>query len=157
MLFWTWTLPSMYSPTTPGLCLETGEMTQASWLCHLDCVILTVSSWLCHLDCVLFIRKVTEDGYESQMSTNYLGHFLLTHLLMPALAKTAADPMAGGARVVNVSSCAHYFGELQVTSQSECSFRDKNIDWHWHGGHLNTLITVSLTCHIIKTNTVGKL
>lgn len=55
-------------------------------------------------------RKVTEDGYESQMSTNYLGHFLLTHLLMPALAKTAADPMAGGARVVNVSSCAHYFG-----------------------------------------------
>ena len=44
------------------------------------------------------------------MSTNYLGHFLLTHLLMPALAKTAADPLAGGSRVVNVSSCAHYFG-----------------------------------------------
>ena len=44
------------------------------------------------------------------MSTNYLGHFLLTHLLMPALAKTAADPKSGGARIVNVSSCAHYFG-----------------------------------------------
>ena len=57
------------------------------------------------------IRKVTEDGYESQMSTNYLGHFLLTHLLMPALAKTGADPKSGGARIVNVSSCAHYFGE----------------------------------------------
>ena len=38
--------------------------------------------------------------------------------------KTAADPLARGARVVNVSSCAHYFGELQVTSQSECSIQD---------------------------------
>ena len=63
------------------------------------------------------LRKVTEDGYESQMSTNYLGHFLLTHLMMPALAKTAADPKSGGARVVNVSSCAHYFGELHMISQ----------------------------------------
>jgi len=55
-------------------------------------------------------RKLTEDGYESQMATNYLGHMLLTHLLLPALNKTAADPKSEGVRVVNVSSCAHYFG-----------------------------------------------
>ena len=60
------------------------------------------------------LRKITEDGHESQMSTNYLGHFLLTHLLMPALTKTAADPKTGGVRIVNVSSCAHYFGEKYV-------------------------------------------
>ena len=48
-------------------------------------------------------RKLTEDGFESQLSTNYLGHFLLTHLLLPHL-----DSSQG--RVVNVSSCASYLG-----------------------------------------------
>ena len=49
-------------------------------------------------------RKVTVDGYESQLATNYLGHFLLTSLLLPHLANT------GDARVVNVSSAASYLG-----------------------------------------------
>jgi len=48
-------------------------------------------------------RKLTEDGFESQLSTNYLGHFLLTHLLLPHLASSQG-------RVVNVSSCASYMG-----------------------------------------------
>ena len=49
-------------------------------------------------------RKVTEDGLESQLATNYLGHFLLTSLLLPHLARS------GDARVVNVISCASYIG-----------------------------------------------
>lgn len=40
-------------------------------------------------------------GYESQLSTNYLGQFQLTARLWPALKK------ANGARVVNVSSFGH--------------------------------------------------
>jgi NAD(P)-dependent dehydrogenase (short-subunit alcohol dehydrogenase family) len=40
-------------------------------------------------------------GYESQLSTNHLGHFQLTAQLWPALKK------ANGARVVNVSSFGH--------------------------------------------------
>lgn len=40
-------------------------------------------------------------GYESQFSTNHLGHFLLTAKLWPALLK------ANGARVVSVSSRGH--------------------------------------------------
>jgi len=55
-------------------------------------------------------RKETEDGFESQLATNYLGHFHLTHLLLPALAKSAADNNTGGCKIVNVSSCAHYTG-----------------------------------------------
>jgi len=55
-------------------------------------------------------RKETEDGYESQLATNYLGHFLLTHLMLPALAKSSADNKTGGCKIVNVSSCAHYMG-----------------------------------------------
>jgi len=42
-------------------------------------------------------------GYESQLSTNYLGHFQLTAKLWSALLK------ANGARVINVSSWGHHF------------------------------------------------
>jgi len=45
--------------------------------------------------------NTTEDGFESQMGINHLGHFALTGLLMECIAKT------DGARVVNVSSKAH--------------------------------------------------
>lgn len=44
-----------------------------------------------------------ERGYESQLATNYLGHFQLTARLWKALRK------ANGARVVNVSSWGHHF------------------------------------------------
>lgn len=42
-------------------------------------------------------------GYESQFSTNHLGHFQLTARLWSALKK------ADGARVINVSSWGHHF------------------------------------------------
>lgn len=45
---------------------------------------------------------LTPQGMESQMGTNHVGHFLLTKLLLPALAP--------GARVVNVSSGLHTRG-----------------------------------------------
>lgn len=45
-------------------------------------------------------------GYESQFSTNHLGHFQLTAKLWPALQR------AGGARVVSVSSRAHRLGGI---------------------------------------------
>lgn len=44
-----------------------------------------------------------ERGYESQLVTNFLGHFQLTAKLWSALVK------ANGARVVNVSSWGHHF------------------------------------------------
>ncbi|XP_057662122.1 dehydrogenase/reductase SDR family member on chromosome X-like [Diorhabda carinulata] len=52
----------------------------------------------------------TRDGYESQFSTNYLGHFLLTHLTLPLLK--AAGTKEEKSRIVNVSSCAHIAGEI---------------------------------------------
>ena len=44
-------------------------------------------------------RKTTNDGFELQFGTNYLGHYALTARLLPLLR-------AGHARVVNVSSIA---------------------------------------------------
>ncbi|MDJ1479892.1 SDR family NAD(P)-dependent oxidoreductase [Cytophagaceae bacterium YF14B1] len=45
-------------------------------------------------------------GYESQFSTNHLGHFQLTAQLWEALKK------ADGARVINVSSWGHHFASI---------------------------------------------
>src|SRR5690606_34560583 len=45
-------------------------------------------------------------GFELQFSTNHLGHFQLTKLLWPALAR------AQGARVVSVSSLGHHLSDI---------------------------------------------
>jgi len=64
-------------------------------------------------------RKLTEDGFESQLATNYLGHFLLSHLLLPILKRTGSEDSP--ARIVNVSSCAHYCGSWMNFSDLQLS------------------------------------
>uniref|UniRef100_A0A3B3SMR9 Si:dkey-23o4.6 n=2 Tax=Paramormyrops kingsleyae TaxID=1676925 RepID=A0A3B3SMR9_9TELE len=51
-------------------------------------------------------KWLTEDGYETQLAVNHLGHFLLTNLLLGKLKSSAPS------RVVNVSSMAHKCGEI---------------------------------------------
>ncbi len=50
--------------------------------------------------------SLTEDGFESTIGTNHLGHFALTGLLLDRIKGTP------GARVVNIASNAHYAGEM---------------------------------------------
>lgn len=52
--------------------------------------------------------RATKDGYDVQMQTNHLSHFLLTAELFPLLAKAAER--TGDARVVNHSSLARKSG-----------------------------------------------
>ncbi|KAG6374030.1 hypothetical protein JVT61DRAFT_4668 [Boletus reticuloceps] len=59
------------------------------------------------------IDMVTDDGYDLQFGTNVLGHFYLTKLLLPILISTAKSSPEGTVRVVNTSSQAHLFGNLQ--------------------------------------------
>lgn len=63
----------------------------------------------------------TEDGFESQLAVNHLGHFYLTHLLLPSLKKAGA--VEGPSRIVNVTSCAHYPGKVY--------FEDINMKEHY--------------------------
>jgi NAD(P)-dependent dehydrogenase (short-subunit alcohol dehydrogenase family) len=49
----------------------------------------------------------TEEGFEGQLAVNYLGHFLLTGLLLPSLEAAPA------ARVVTLYSLAHRLGGIQ--------------------------------------------
>ncbi len=52
----------------------------------------------------------TEDGFESQVGTNHLGHFALTGRLLPLLLQTP------GARVVTVSSLGHRRGAVDLAN-----------------------------------------
>src|SRR5438128_7714405 len=61
-------------------------------------------------------REITPDGLERQFEVNYLSGFLLTHLLLDRLKKSAPS------RIVNVSSSAHgpsaiHFDDLQGESR----------------------------------------
>ena len=58
--------------------------------------------------------SLSEDGFESQLAANYLGHFALTGLLLPLITKTPDS------RIVSLSSLAHKwsgirFGDLNAT------------------------------------------
>ncbi|XP_077002363.1 E3 SUMO-protein ligase ZBED1 isoform X2 [Tamandua tetradactyla] len=57
-------------------------------------------------------QRKTQDGFEEHFGLNYLGHFLLTNLLLDLL-KQSGSPNHG-ARVVTVSSATHYVGELDM-------------------------------------------
>lgn len=70
-----------------------------------------------HLDLLInnaglfpFKKQMTEDGFETQFGVNHLGHFLLTHLLMPQLQN------AERARVINVASMIHHLGKVDFDS-----------------------------------------
>ncbi len=52
----------------------------------------------------------TEDGFETQLGVNHLGHFALTGLLIDLLIATS------GSRVVTVSSSAQYLGKINFAN-----------------------------------------
>ncbi|MBT2558993.1 SDR family oxidoreductase [Hymenobacter sp. ISL-91] len=53
-------------------------------------------------------RETSTDGYEMTLATNYLGPFLLTSLLLPALERSKA------ARIVNVASEAYHMAKPKL-------------------------------------------
>lgn len=48
-------------------------------------------------------KSVTSEDYDSMIATNYLGHFLLTQLLLPQMRRSKVP-----ARIVNVGSFTHH-------------------------------------------------
>ncbi|KAK9028329.1 hypothetical protein V6N11_068136 [Hibiscus sabdariffa] len=51
---------------------------------------------------------LSKDNIELQFATNHIGHFLLTHLLLDTMKKTARESNIEG-RIINVSSEAHLY------------------------------------------------
>ncbi|KAL0132049.1 hypothetical protein PUN28_000075 [Cardiocondyla obscurior] len=52
-------------------------------------------------------QEKTEDGFELQLQTNHIGHFLFTLLLLPKIQSSGF-----GCRIINISSCLHWFGAV---------------------------------------------
>ncbi|XP_053435518.1 dehydrogenase/reductase SDR family member on chromosome X [Nycticebus coucang] len=57
-------------------------------------------------------ERRTQDGFEEHIGVNYLGHFLLTNLLLDTLRVSGSAGQS--ARVLTVSSATHYVGELNM-------------------------------------------
>uniref|UniRef100_A0A3P9I0Q5 Si:dkey-23o4.6 n=1 Tax=Oryzias latipes TaxID=8090 RepID=A0A3P9I0Q5_ORYLA len=67
-------------------------------------------------------KRLTEDGFETQLAVNHLGHFLLTNLLLPKLRSSAPS------RVVNVSSIAHRGGKTaDISPNPSRSYRQSKL------------------------------
>ncbi|KAM8977110.1 polyprenol dehydrogenase [Pelodytes ibericus] len=62
---------------------------------------------------MLVPERKTVDGFEEHFGLNYLGHFLLTNLLLKCLKKSGSRD--NNARVITVSSATHYAGELNLS------------------------------------------
>jgi len=73
-------------------------------------------------------RVVTEDGHELTFQANYLGHFLFTRLLMPAMERSAKESEASASfihRIIATSSGAHNNAEIfwdDVSLEAERSY-----------------------------------
>ncbi|CAG2174505.1 unnamed protein product [Oppiella nova] len=88
----------------------------------------------------------TEDGFEMQMGTNHLGHFLLTLHLIPLLKKSSA------ARVVTVSSCMHLMGEINIDNINLRNGIYDPVKAYNHSKLANILFSRELAKRLIKTN-----
>jgi retinol dehydrogenase-12 len=89
-------------------------------------------------------RGLTQDGFELLFGVNHLGPFLLTTLLLPRLRASAGD---GGARIVNLSSKAHY--------------QARGIDWEAQRRPTKTITTlheyaVSKLCNVLFTRQLAR-
>ncbi|PYH88311.1 retinol dehydrogenase [Aspergillus ellipticus CBS 707.79] len=65
----------------------------------------------------------TKEGFELQIAVNYIGHFLLTKLLLPCLFEAADSSPAGTVRIINVSSDAHE----NIAPKGGMNFEDMNL------------------------------
>jgi NAD(P)-dependent dehydrogenase (short-subunit alcohol dehydrogenase family) len=80
----------------------------------------------------------TSDGWELQLATNHIGHFLFTCMLVPALRSAAP------ARIVNLSSAGHRLGDVDF---EDPHFENRAYDkWEAYGQSktANILFTVEL-------------
>ncbi|KAL9240470.1 hypothetical protein vseg_014684 [Gypsophila vaccaria] len=92
---------------------------------------------------------LSKDNIELQFATNHLGHFLLTHLLLDTMKKTARESGREG-RIVNVSSEAHRFAYPEGIRFDKLNDQSSYQSWRAYGQSklANILHAKELTKHL---------
>ena len=94
---------------------------------------------------IFLTRKVSVDGYEMTLALNHLNYFLLTNLLLEMLKA------APSARIVNVSSRAHYRGHVDFDDlQSQHGYNGMRV--YSMSKLMNVLFTYELARRLEGTN-----
>ncbi|KAK9665220.1 hypothetical protein RND81_14G098500 [Saponaria officinalis] len=75
---------------------------------------------------------LSADNIELQFATNYLGHFLLTHLLLDTMKNTSRESGKEG-RIVNVSSEAHRFAYFEGVRFDKLNDPSSYQSWRAYG------------------------
>lgn len=81
------------------------------------------------------MKGITDDGFERVFQTNYLGHFLLTEMLLPALR------LSSQGRVISMSSFASVSPCLLARRASTCL--SDNVNWQQDATTMTPNVTIS--------------
>ncbi|XP_034029393.1 dehydrogenase/reductase SDR family member on chromosome X isoform X2 [Thalassophryne amazonica] len=91
---------------------------------------------------MLVPQRQTEDGFEFHFGLNYLGHFLLTNLLLDILKKSGGPGCCS--RIVNMSSATHYAGVLDMNDLQ------KRICYSSHGAYAQSKLALVLFTYYLQ-------
>lgn len=84
-------------------------------------------------------KSQTKDGFEMQIGTNHMGHFLLTNLMLDLLKQSAPS------RIINLSSLFHWYGRINKEDlNSEKSY------WRWLAYGQSKLANILFTRELAK-------
>ncbi|XP_061186025.1 retinol dehydrogenase 13-like [Saccostrea echinata] len=104
------------------------------------------------------VRKFTKDNFELTMGTNYLGPFLLTHLLLDDLKKTASEN--GDSRIVMVASTLHDINDRGNRGgvkpfDLENFFLEKDGTYNGHQAYKNSKLAMVMSTHSLARKLEG--
>uniref|UniRef100_A0A665T7E9 Dehydrogenase/reductase (SDR family) X-linked n=1 Tax=Echeneis naucrates TaxID=173247 RepID=A0A665T7E9_ECHNA len=84
----------------------------------------------------------TVDGFEFHFALNYLGHFLLTNLLLDVLKKSARPGCCS--RIINMSSATHYAGVVDMEDLN------RRVCYSSHGAYSQSKLALVLFTYYLQ-------
>ncbi|XP_061544861.1 dehydrogenase/reductase SDR family member on chromosome X [Phycodurus eques] len=97
---------------------------------------------------MLVSESQTEDGFELHFSLNYLGHFLLTNLLLDLLKRSGRPGCCS--RIVNMSSATHYAGVIHMDDLN------RRLSYSSHGAYAQSKLALVLFTYYLQEQMTAK-
>ncbi|KZZ90634.1 retinol dehydrogenase [Ascosphaera apis ARSEF 7405] len=93
-------------------------------------------------------ENITKEGYEPHIGVNYIGHWLLTDLLLPTLLKTAHESENPDVRVICLSSWAWMMSPIDLATLTSNEELLKQNSWARYGA--SKAANVVLACELAQ-------